>query len=155
VVLKAQAGGLFPEFLRRARFQFEIIRETALCNRGKSSTSKCADVSALGAPLIVHWRDASSIMSELAGMAVAAAGPQPETVSAEPGAMTPYAAAEIPTSAPDAKADEPEVAPPPLRATIADVPVEMRSGKMLFREARRVTVWRKLGYRLPLRDPRI
>lgn len=152
LVAKAQAGGLFPEFLRRARFQFEIIRETALCNSGKSSASKCADVSALGAPLIVHWRDAASIMRELAGIVVVEDEAQPETMSATPGAMTPYAAADTASQAPAAPASTP--ATPTLRASIADVPSVMRSAKALSREARRVTVWLRFGYPLPLRDPR-
>ncbi len=152
LVAKAQAGGLFREFLRRARFQFEIIRETALCNSGKSSASKCADVSALGAPLIVHWRDAESIMRELAGISVAEDKAQPETVSAATGAMTAYAAADTAPQAP--KPAESAPATPTLRASITDVPSVMRSAKALAREARRVTVWGRLGYPLPLRDPR-
>jgi hypothetical protein len=148
LVLTAQAGGLFPEFLRRARFQFEIIRETALCNRGQTATSKCADVSALGAPLIVHWRDAASIMRELSGVSEAAEkDTQPETVDS--GAMKPYA---LPQPA-EALAPT-TVAAPNLRASIADVPVEMRSAKIIAAEARKVAVWRRLGYPLPLRDPR-
>lgn len=153
LVAKAQAGGLFPEFLRRARFQFEIIRETALCNSGKSATSKCADVSALGAPLIVHWRDAASIMRELAGIAVTPDEPQPETVNVAPGAMTPYAAA----GAAAPQAPQPvasNLVTPPLRTSIAEVPPTMRPTKVTSREARKVTVWRRLGYPLPLRDPR-
>lgn len=157
LVLKAQAGGLFPEFLRRARFQFEIIRETALCNRGKSSTSKCADVSALGAPLIVHWRDASSIMRELSGTGSEQAethedeDAQPETLSAAPGAMTPYAP---PPSAPAEETAAKKVAPP-LRASIADVPAEMRPAQIILREGRKVAKSRRLGIRLPLSDPRV
>lgn len=81
LVHAAQKSGLFPEFLRRARFQFEIVRATELCNRGQSARDKCADVSALGAPLILRWRDAASIMRELAdavpGQPVAQAAPKP------------------------------------------------------------------------------
>ncbi len=146
IVLGAQSGGLFPEFLRRARFQFEIIRETVLCNRGQSSTSKCADVSALGAPLIVRWRDAASIMRELSRMPEPERDMPPQSV-AEPGAMAPYAAA------PEAPAET--VKTPPLRATIADVPAEMRPAKHILREARKVVKSRRLGIRLPLADPRV
>lgn len=64
---EARESGLFGEFLRRARFQFEIVREMVLCDRGENAAVKCADVSALGAPLIAHWRDATSIMREIAG----------------------------------------------------------------------------------------
>lgn len=157
LVLTAQAGGLFPEFLRRARFQFEIVRETALCNRGQSSTSKCADVSALGAPLIVHWRDASSIMRELSGTGSEQAethedeDAQTETLSAAPGAMTPYAP---PPSAPAEETAAKKVAPP-LRASIADVPAEMRPAQIILREGRKVAKSRRLGIRLPLSDPRV
>ncbi len=85
LVKQAQAAGYFVEFTRRARFQFEIIRETLLCNRGESAPAQCADVSSLGAPLIVNWRDISSIMRELVPKgSVTAAMPQPvspETVA--------------------------------------------------------------------------
>jgi hypothetical protein len=118
LVAAAQKGGLFPEFLRRARFQFEIVRETVLCNRGQSSASKCADVSALGAPLIVHWRDAASIMRELAGDTTMAANDSGGAANnADPGAMTPY-------PSPPAQAAVPVSVP--LRASVAEVPAEVR-----------------------------
>lgn len=66
LVEAAKEGGLFPEFLRRAQFQFELIRATVLCDRGKSAPARCADVSALAAPLILRWRQAHSIMRALA-----------------------------------------------------------------------------------------
>lgn len=152
LVAKAQASGLFREFLRRARFQFEIIRETALCNGGKSATAKCADVSALGAPLIVHWRAAASIMRELAGIAAPVYDLQPGTMSAASGAMAPYATADASAQAPQSATNK--LAMPLLRASVADVPSAMRPAKAISREARRVAVWRRLGYPLPLRDPR-
>src|SRR5690606_3123993 len=65
----ARKSGLFPEFLRRAQFQFELIRATALCDRGEHSPARCADVSALAAPLILRWRRADAIMRALAGPA--------------------------------------------------------------------------------------
>lgn len=136
LVAAAQKGGLFPEFLRRARFQFEIVRETVLCNRGQSSASKCADVSALGAPLIVHWRDAASIMRELAGDASVAANDNPEQ-----GAMAPY------TPAPQVSV--------PLRASVADVPAEVRPAAVTWREGRAVAKARRRGVKLPLADPRV
>lgn len=67
LVEKARAGGLFPEFLRRSQFQLELIRATVLCDRGETGPARCADVSALGAPLILRWRRADAIMRELAG----------------------------------------------------------------------------------------
>lgn len=66
LVEAARESGVFPEFLRRAQFQFEIVRATALCDRGETPAAKCADVSALGAPLILRWRRASSIMADMA-----------------------------------------------------------------------------------------
>ncbi|HEX7777339.1 MAG TPA: hypothetical protein VF449_12510 [Parvibaculum sp.] len=148
LVAAAQKGGLFPEFLRRARFQFEIVRETVLCNRGQSSASKCADVSALGAPLIVHWRDAASIMRELAGDAAAANDSGDAGGGADQGAMTPYPKAPKPTA--------PAAAPVsvPLRASVADVPVEVRPAKVTWREGRAVVKARRRGIKLPLADPR-
>lgn len=67
LVGKAKAGGLFPEFLRRSQFQLELIRATVLCDRGETGPARCADVSALGAPLILRWRRADAIMRDLAG----------------------------------------------------------------------------------------
>jgi len=71
LVERAKASGLFPEFLRRSRFQLELIRATVLCDRGETGTARCADVSALGAPLILRWRRADAIMRELAGPSAA------------------------------------------------------------------------------------
>lgn len=66
LVAAAQKGGLFPEFLRRSLFQLELVRATALCDRGETPAARCADVSALAAPLVLRWRRADAIMSELA-----------------------------------------------------------------------------------------
>lgn len=62
----ARKGGLFSEFLRRSLFQLELIRATVLCTRGETARARCADVSALGAPLILRWRRADAIMADLA-----------------------------------------------------------------------------------------
>lgn len=67
LVKAAQAGGLFPEFLRRSLFQLELVRATILCDRGETSPARCADASALAAPLVLRWRRADAIMAELAG----------------------------------------------------------------------------------------
>lgn len=67
VVERAKKGGLFSEFLRRSQFQLELIRATVLCDRGETGAARCADVSALGSPLILRWRRADAIMRELAG----------------------------------------------------------------------------------------
>jgi len=66
-VERAKKGGLFSEFLRRSQFQLELIRATVLCDRGETGAARCADVSALGSPLILRWRRADAIMRELAG----------------------------------------------------------------------------------------
>lgn len=71
---KARASSLFPEFQRRARFQFELVRATFLCHRGQEPGEKCNDVAALSTPLILRWRDAMSIMTEIAGGAPQAEG---------------------------------------------------------------------------------
>ncbi len=153
----ARKSELFAEFLRRARFQFEIVRETVLCNRGENTPSKCADVSALGAPLIVHWRDASSIMREIAGVPT----PAPSDV-ATPGTLAPYAppapavAADKPPPASAVAADKPPPTPvvaadkPPLRATIVDTPAGETKAEAFkaFMKAKR------LGLKLPLANPR-
>jgi len=81
LVEAARESGVFPEFLRRAQFQFEIVRATALCDRGETPSAKCADVSALGAPLILRWRRAGSIMADMArsGGARPGGAPAPST----------------------------------------------------------------------------
>ena len=66
-VAKVRDAGLLNEFLRKANFQFELIRETVKCDRGQSPETKCADVSAMSGPLMVRWRRATDIMSELVG----------------------------------------------------------------------------------------
>ena len=121
----ARKGGLFHEFERRARFQFEIVRETVLCNRGESTPEKCADVSALGAPMIVHWRDASSIMRELAGLSRRAPGDMPD-------------------------AERMAAERPPLRATIVDVQ-EAGTKTLALKD---FLAAKRRGVRLPLPNPR-
>lgn len=153
LVEAAQKKGLFPEFIRRARFQFEIVRETIVCDRGQSSPSKCADVSALGGPLIVNWRDASSIMKELAGQPLSVPGEQtpdePSADAAAAGAMIPYPASH------GSKAQKQDV---PLRAAIIDAPetpaAKMPSGKLGTAALKTFVAARRHGIRLPLPDPR-
>lgn len=60
-----QKSSLYPEFLRRARFQMELVRATILCHRGQSPADKCNDVAALTTPLILRWRKAMAIMQEM------------------------------------------------------------------------------------------
>lgn len=64
-VAAARKGKLFSEFLRRSQFQLELIRATVLCDRGETSQARCADVSALGSPLILRWQRAQAIMATL------------------------------------------------------------------------------------------
>ena len=66
-VASVRDAGLLNEFLRKANFQFELVRETVKCDRGQSPETKCADVSAMSGPLMVRWRRATDIMSELVG----------------------------------------------------------------------------------------
>lgn len=65
LVQAARKGGLFPEFLRRSQFQLELVRATVLCDRRETAPARCADVSALGAPLILRWRRGEAIMTDL------------------------------------------------------------------------------------------
>lgn len=154
LVKQAQAAGYFVEFTRRARFQFEIIRETLLCNRGQSAPAQCADVSALGAPLIVNWRDISSIMRELvpqgAEVATKPQAVQPETIA------TAQAADVKPTASKPVAATN--VLRVPLRASLAEVP-EAKNGAVrtratIKREGRVVRTMRRRGLDVPLRNPR-
>lgn len=67
VAQAAQKSSLYPEFLRRARFQMELVRATVLCHRGQSPADKCNDAAALTTPLILRWRKAMAIMQEISG----------------------------------------------------------------------------------------
>lgn len=67
LVAAARKGDIFSEFLRRSLFQLELVRATVLCDRGETPAARCADVSALAAPLVLRWRRADAIMRELAG----------------------------------------------------------------------------------------
>ncbi|WP_143710222.1 hypothetical protein [Parvibaculum lavamentivorans] len=89
LVEAARNGGLFPEFLRRSQFQLELVRATVLCDRRETAAARCADVSALGAPLILRWRRAEAIMGGLV--------PADQRVAAQPTAETEEA---IPEEAP-------------------------------------------------------
>lgn len=106
LVERAKEGGLFREFLRRSQFQLELIRATVLCDRGETGAARCADVSALGAPLILRWRRADAIMRELAGP------------DAEPERMedTPPAAAAVPAEEELSEAEAPETEAPQAEA---------------------------------------
>tara|TARA_R110000868_G_scaffold161551_3_gene392096 strand:- start:11709 stop:12902 length:1194 start_codon:yes stop_codon:yes gene_type:complete len=149
LVKQAQAAGFFAEFSRRARFQFEIIRETLLCNRGESAPAQCADVSALGAPLIVNWRDVSSIMRELIPKGAPVAVAQPETV-----ATAHSADVLVQPQIPAAK----NLVALPLRSSLAEVPEAggetKRTNAEIKREGRIVRTMRRRGLDVPLRNPR-
>jgi len=66
-VASVRDAGLMSEFLRKANFQLELIRETVKCDRGQSPETKCADVGAMSGPLMLRWRRAGDIMSLLVG----------------------------------------------------------------------------------------
>ena len=152
---QAQKGGLFSEFLRRARFQFGLIRETVLCDRSRSSPDKCADVSTLGAPLIVNWRELKSIFKELLPDEVVTTMPISELAPAVVSQMKSVAAPH------DAK-----IPLPPLRLSLADraegaatAPVKRtRPGKRTrlekVKEGRFIAKERRRNHPLPLSNPR-
>lgn len=107
-VEQAKKGGLFSEFLRRSQFQLELIRATVLCDRGETGAARCADVSALGSPLILRWRRADAIMREIAGPDA-----EPDVIEAErePEIVVEGEAGEM-SSVPAVEAkDEPAVVP--------------------------------------------
>ena len=147
LVQRARAGTLFPEFLKRAKYQFEIIRETSLCDRGESSPAKCADVSALGAPLMMHWRSIVTIMTAIAPPA-------------------PAEMIEVVQSAPEKHDASMAIPLPPLRASLADVPKEpvartagktvevSKTIRSVKDEGRAIVRERRRGLHMPLRDPR-
>lgn len=81
LVAAARKGNIFPEFLRRSLFQLELVRATVLCDRGETPAARCADVSALAAPLVLRWRRADAIMRELA---IAGGAEVPEVAVSEP-----------------------------------------------------------------------
>lgn len=101
LVEAARESGVFPEFLRRAQFQFEIVRATALCDRGETPAAKCADISALGAPLILRWRSAGSIMADMARSERARTGSAPPDAATEADVQPPPALLRGPMARPD------------------------------------------------------
>ena len=62
LVKQVQAKRRFAEFLRRAKFQMQLARSTVQCARGLTPQARCADVSAIGAPLILRWQDATVLL---------------------------------------------------------------------------------------------
>ncbi|MBV1886249.1 MAG: hypothetical protein KUG61_04130 [Parvibaculaceae bacterium] len=65
VIARVRDSGQIDLFIRRANFQFELIRKTYACNRAQKSQSNCHEVNALSAPLISEWRPAIAIMEGL------------------------------------------------------------------------------------------
>lgn len=65
IIAKVRDSGQIDLFIRRANFQFELIRKTYACNRAQKSKSNCHEVNALSAPLISEWRPAIAIMEGL------------------------------------------------------------------------------------------
>lgn len=110
MVAAAQRGGLFPEFLRRSLFQLELVRATTLCDRGETPAARCADVSALAAPLVLRWRRADAIMAELAragGVEVPEAAVEPVADAAEAEPQLESADAPVPELANEARERSP------------------------------------------------
>lgn len=86
-------AGFFPEFVRKANFQFELIRETVKCDRDMSPESKCADVGVMSAPMMMRWQQAINIMRSYVGepdtrlppvAQAPAPAPRPERVASGP-----------------------------------------------------------------------
>jgi hypothetical protein len=157
LVKQAEASGLFAEFLRRARFQFEVIREMALCDRGQSSPTTCADVSALGAPLIAHWRDARSIMQSLLpeGTQVATAPVANSEKSSSKKSSSEIAPSLGEKQVPQARPDTAGMARLPLRASLADDGMSDEVQELSIKnEGRSIAKMRRSGLYLPLRNPR-
>lgn len=67
VIAKVRDSGQIDLFIRRANFQFELIRKTYECDHNHKSQSNCHEVNALSAPLISEWRPAIAIMDGLVG----------------------------------------------------------------------------------------
>lgn len=65
VIAKVRDSGQIDLFIRRANFQFELIRKTYECDHAHKSQSNCHEVNALSAPLISEWRPAIAIMQGL------------------------------------------------------------------------------------------
>ncbi|MEP1904742.1 MAG: hypothetical protein ABJJ29_14135 [Nitratireductor sp.] len=65
----------FGEFLRRAKFEMQLVRSTVQCARGRMTQARCADVSAIGGPLILRWQDATVLLGGAARGEAAATAP--------------------------------------------------------------------------------
>ncbi|MDO9126296.1 MAG: hypothetical protein Q7U42_05460, partial [Parvibaculum sp.] len=133
------------------------VRATVLCDRRETAPARCAEVSALGAPLILRWRRGEAIMTDLVPADQRAAlldGPAEEPVEmAEPAATPP---------------DEPqgETGPVMLRGAAAPLPLARPGGRPGGEEvggvsdfepdtgAERAVAAATSKYRLPLARPR-
>lgn len=77
LVKKVRQEKHFGEFLRRAKFEMQLVRSTVQCARGRMPQARCADVSAIGGPLILRWQDATVLLGGAArGEAAVAAPPE-------------------------------------------------------------------------------
>lgn len=118
----ARKDGLLGEFVRKANFQFELIRETVKCDRNQSPDTKCADVGAMTSPLLLRWRRAIDLMIALSGgpeaVPLASASVEAETPEAVPPA--PVRMAPVADEPAIGEANEPPRAPvAPLRGSLA------------------------------------
>lgn len=117
----ARKDGLLGEFVRKANFQFELIRETVKCDRNQSPDTKCADVGAMTSPLMLRWRRAVDLMIALGGGHEAVTGtraveaPVPASRAAAPSVAT--------NAAPDALTPDEDAPVPlaPLRGSLVGV----------------------------------
>ena len=144
LVKKVQARKNFDEFLRRAKFEMQLVRSTVQCARGKMTRARCADVSAIGGPLILRWQDATVLLGGAArgGNAVNEA---PPVSAASPADMPPDIAADT-----SVKALPVEQATLPLpRPGAASIPADVEEGDAPGAEKRT-----NLPAPLPLARPR-
>ena len=75
--------GQFDEFLRRAKFEMQLVRSTVQCSRGLMPQARCAEVSAIGAPLILRWQDATVLLGGKKKIATAPGTPPPAQTPAD------------------------------------------------------------------------
>ncbi|MEQ9520045.1 MAG: hypothetical protein RLN89_11475, partial [Parvibaculum sp.] len=134
---RARKDGLLGEFVRKANFQFELIRETVKCDRNQSPDTKCADVGAMTSPLLLRWRRAIDLMVALSGEPEA----MPATSQASPPATVPeprQVVAPIASSA-TVETTVPAVVPEPRAAALptsddAPIPVAPLRGSLVVNE---------------------
>ena len=119
LVKKVKAENHLNEFLRRAKFEMQLVRSTVQCARGLIPQARCADVSAIGGPLILRWQDATVLLG----------GAESEKSAAKAPPVSPSSPADMP---PDIAADTSEAASLPGERAILPLP---RPGTMTVERA--------------------